>query len=144
MSDSEGRFIIQSHIICDSVKKVMEKLGEESREYIREDEGYKQGRAYLLRCLETYREQEPGSPRQRFIDFLVEKHKKAFSFHGADEFYKVRHNLLVMTYLLEKPYTKRQVINSLGITGPVYDRNLQKGIDELMIHAFGVYGLPRM
>lgn len=101
---------------------------------------YSYRREILLDMLESYR----GGLRnfeRRFIDFLIERHRRAYEYHKQDEFYRVRHNILVLRYMVSEPMERRDICSRLNIKGHVYDRNLEKGIDELMIHAFGVYGI---
>lgn len=142
MSDIESLLRIQQQIINKITEKTVNKLITECKQNCHEHEieGYKLGRKFLVQCLEQYREEKAESHKKWFIDFLVEKHKKSFVYKH-DEFYKVRHNLLVMTYMLKESYSKRKILQELKITEAVYQRNLEKGIDELMILAFGIYGL---
>lgn len=97
-------------------------------------------REILLNMLKAYRSGLSNSER-KFIDFLIERHRGAYEYHKQDEFYRVRHNILVLRYVVLEPMGKRNICNRLNIKVSVYERNLEKGIDELMIHAFGVDGI---
>lgn len=72
----------------------------------------------------------------------MERHRLAYREGITEEFYKVRHNLLVCRFMLPKAMEEKEIRQRLGITRGTYERNLKKGIAELMIHAFGVEGLP--
>lgn len=101
---------------------------------------YSYRREILLNMLEAYRDSLDNSER-KFIDFLIERHRMAYEYHKQDEFYRVRHNILVLRYMVSEPMAKRDICSRLSIKSSVYDRNLKKGIDELMVHAFGVEGI---
>lgn len=101
---------------------------------------YSHRRKILLDMLEAYRGSLDNSWK-KFIDFLFERHRMAYEYHKQDEFYRVRHNILVLRYMVSEQMGKRDVCSRMDIKGSVYDRNFEKGIDELMVHAFGVEGV---
>lgn len=101
---------------------------------------YSYRREILMNMLEAYGGSLNNSGR-KFIDFLIERHRMVYEYHKQDEFYRVRHNILVLRYMVSEPIGKRDICSRLNIKGSVYNRNLEKGIDELMIHAFGVEGV---
>ncbi|MDO4601327.1 MAG: hypothetical protein Q4B37_03580 [Eubacteriales bacterium] len=123
-----------------TARGLLEKKTATARERV-ECAAYSRRREILLDMLEVYRGDLSNSGR-KFIDFLIERHGRAYEYHKQDDFYRVRHNLLVLRYLVSEPMEKRDICDRLNIKGHVYDRNLEKGIDELMVHAFGVDGLP--
>lgn len=96
----------------------------------------------LSLLLEHYREYPAGSRKKEFIDYIMERHRMAYREGFTEEFYKVRHNLLVCRFLLSKPMKEKEIYQRLGLTKQTYEKNLKNGIAELMIHAFGVDGLP--
>ncbi|WP_313584550.1 hypothetical protein [Lacrimispora sp.] len=103
---------------------------------------YESRRRELVGMLEVYRiNREADKEIKVVVKFLFDSHKRAYEYHKQDEFYRVRHNLLVLRYLVSEPMGKRSICGKLKIKDSVYDRNLKKGIDELMIHAYGVDGI---
>ena len=112
------------------------------QERLKEKQNYNCRFQTLSLLLEHYPEYPAGSRKKEFIDYIVERHRLAYREGITEEFYKVRHNLLVCRFMLLKPMQEKEICQRLGITRVTYERNLKKGIAELMIHAFGVEGLP--
>lgn len=123
-----------------AVKAYMQESGQQdSREEIT---GYNRRFQLLSLLLEHYREYPAGSRKKEFIDYIMERHRLAYREGITEEFYKVRHNLLVCRFILSKPMGEREICQRLGIKKAVYEKNIRKGVGELMVYAFGVDGLP--
>ena len=116
--------------------------GKEKLEDLKEKANYNYRCQLLSLLLEHYREYQAGSEKKEFIDYVMERHRLAYREGITEEFYKVRHNLLVCRFLLPNPMKEKEIYKRLRITKKTYEKNLKKGIAELMIHAFGVDGLP--
>lgn len=82
-----------------------------------------------------------GSRKKEFIDYIMERHRLTYREGITEEFYKVRHNLLVCRFILLKPMGKKEICQRLAIKKAVYVKNTVKGIGELMVYVFGVDGL---
>lgn len=131
---------VDDEVIKRVVDKHLRQCGKQ--ENLEEKVNYNYRFQLLSFLLEHYREYSAGSRKKEFIDYIMERHKSAYQEEITEEFYKVRHNLLVCRFLLLKPMKEKEICQRLGITKQAYERNLKKGIAELMIHAFGVDGLP--
>lgn len=88
---------------------------------------YSHRRKILLDMLEAYKGSLDHSLK-KFIDLLIERHRIAYIYHKQDEFYRVRHNILVLCYLVSEPMTKRDICSRLSIKASAYDRNLERGL----------------
>ncbi len=106
------------------------------------EENYNYRFQILSLLLERYVDYPAGSRKKIFIDHIMERHRSAYREGITEDFYKVRHNLLVLRFLLPTPIDEKSICQKLGIKKAVYQKNLRKGIEELMIYAFGVDGLP--
>lgn len=84
----------------------------------------------------------PGSRKKEFIDYIMERHRLVYREGITEEFYKVRHNLLVCRFILSRPMEEKEICQRLAIKKAVYEKNIRKGIGELMMYAIGVDGLP--
>lgn len=123
-----------------AVTAYMQESGQpDSRE---ETAGYERRFQLLFLLLEYYREYPAGSRKKELIDYIMECHRVAYHDGITEEFYKVRHNLLVCRFILSKPMEEKEICQRLGIKKAVYEKNIRKGIGELMVYAFGVDGLP--
>ena len=120
---------IDEEAIIQTVDRYLEKCWRqkkpERKENLEEKANYDYRFQLLSLLLEHYREYPTGSRKKEFIDYIM-----------------VRHNLLVCRFLLSKPMKEKEIYQRLGLTKQTYEKNLKKGIAELMIHAFGVDGLP--
>lgn len=123
-----------------AVRAYMQEYGQrDSRE---EKAGYDRRFQLLSLLLEHYRDYPAGSRKKELIDYIMERHRLAYREGITEEFYKVRHNLLVCRFILSKPMGEKEICQRLGIKKAAYDKNIRKGIEELMVYAFGVDGLP--
>lgn len=123
-----------------AVKSYMQEYGQQdSRE---ETAGYNRRFQLLSLLLEHYQGYPDGSRKKEFVDYIMECHRLAYREGITEEFYKVRHNLLVCRFILSRPMVEKEICQRLGIKKAVYEKNIRKGIGELMVYAFGVDGLP--
>lgn len=133
-------FVVDEAEIKRTVDAYIKKF--KKQEWLKEKQNYNCRFQTLSLLLEHYPEYPAGSRKKEFIDYIMERHRLAYREGITEEFYKVRHNLLVCHFMLPKPMKEKEICQRLGITKVTYKRNLKKGIAELMIHAFGVEGLP--
>lgn len=132
--------VIDQEIIEKAVKSYMQEFEQQERqeEIIRYEHRYK----FLSLMMEHYHEYLTGSKKKEFIDYIMECHQLAYRVGITEEFYKVRHNLLVCRFILSKPMVEKEICQRLAIKKAVYKKNIRKGIGESMVYAFGVDGLP--
>lgn len=132
--------VIDQEIIEKAVKLYMQEFEQQERqeEIIRYEQRYK----FLSLPMEHYHEYPTGSRKKEFIDYIMERHQLAYRIGITEEFYKVRHNLLVCRFILSKAMMEKEICQRLAIKKAVYKKNIRKGIGESMVYAFGVDGLP--
>lgn len=118
----------------------MKELGQQGNS--REKAGYERKFQLLSLLLEHYRGYPAGSRGKGFIDHIMERHRLAYREGITEDFYKVRHNMLVCRFILSKPMVEGEICQRMGVKKAVYEKNIRKGIEELMVYAFGVDGLP--
>jgi len=142
--DVVNAVLTRKGIIEKVVQEYIEEYTEENRQQDRRQEkaDYQNRFRFLSLLLERYRQYPEGSKRKKYVDYLIKCHKAAYWPGITDEFYRVRHNLLVFRFILPQEREEKEICKMAGIKKSVYERNIKKGIEELMIHAFGVDGLP--
>ena len=100
-------------------------------------------RDYILSLLERYRTEPPDSKERKTMDRLIELHQeypeKGYrDFHGKHVPFKVRHNLLVLAFIIREPKPKSEIMKLLGISQEsVYDNVIQQGISDLVQLYYG-------
>lgn len=99
----------------------------ERKENLKEKANYNYRFQMLSLLLEHYREYPAGSRKKEFIDYIMERHRMAYREGFTEEFYKVRHNLLVCRFLLSKPMKEKEIYQRLGLTKQTYEKNLKNG-----------------
>ena len=80
----------------------------EKLEDLKEKANYNYRFQLLSLLLKHYREYPAGSRKKEFIDYIMERHRLAYREGITEEFYKVRHNLLVCRFILSRPMGKRR------------------------------------
>lgn len=100
-------------------------------------------RDYILSLLERYRTEPPDSKERKTMDRLIELHREYTEkgyrdFHGKHVPFKVRHNLLVLAFIIREPKPKSEIMKLLGISQEsVYDNVIQQGISDLVQLYYG-------
>lgn len=100
-------------------------------------------RDYILSLLERYRTEPPDSKERKTMDRLIELHReypeKGYrDFHGKHVPFKVRHNLLVLAFIIREPKPKSEIMKLLGISQEsVYYNVIQQGISDLVQLYYG-------
>lgn len=98
---------------------------------------------YILSMLEKYRTEPPGSKERKIIDRLMELHReypeKGYrDFHGKNVPLRVRHNLLVLVFIIQEPKPKSEIMKLLGISQEsVYGNVIRQGIKDLVQIYYG-------
>lgn len=92
----------------------------------------------IRKALEQYRTEPKDSTIRKSIDRIMQIHSKREQIN-CDKYYKRRHNILVLEYIIAEPMTRRQIMLKLGISVgyETYKRQIEKGIMELAEIMFG-------
>lgn len=98
----------------------------ERKENLEEKANYNYRFQLLSLLLEHYWEYPADSRKKEVIDYIMERHRLAYREGFTEEFYKVRHNLLVCRFLLSKPMKEKEIYQRLGITKQTYEKNLKR------------------
>ncbi len=90
-------------------------------------------RELLRQGLERYRTEPPDSNIRKGIDWLLQRHATLQKcFNGPElEYFRKRHNALVLRYIIATPMNRHQIEKRLGIK--CYDSGnvIEQGISEL-------------
>lgn len=96
-------------------------------------------RELIRQGLERYRTEPPDSNIRKGIDWLLQRHdtiQKCYT--GPEkEFFRKRHNAMVLEYIISHPMTRTAIEKRLGISDNGYKNQLEKGINELAQILFG-------
>ena len=88
-------------------------------------------------------ESEKARKRDYILSLLIELHReypeKGYrDFHGKHVPFKVRHNMLVLAFIIREPKPKSEIMKLLGISQEsVYDNVIQQGISDLVQLYYG-------
>lgn len=92
----------------------------------------REGERELIRQgLERYRTEPPDSNIRKGIDWLLQRHARWERFMQGDSLFRIRHNALVLEYIISHPMTHAAIEKRLGISDNGYKHQLEKGINEL-------------
>lgn len=94
-------------------------------------------RELIRQGLERYRTEPPDSNIRKGIDWLLQRHASWERFMQSDSFFRIRHNALVLEYIISHPMTHTAIEKRLGISDPGFKNQLEKGINELAQILFG-------
>lgn len=78
------------------------------------------------------------------IDQLLRLH--ASLANPSDRYYRTRHNILVLKYIVSQPMSDREIRKRLGMGtyGSGFDNQLEKGIQEIAALFFWDWDIPDM
>lgn len=94
-------------------------------------------RELIRQGLERYRTEPPDSNIRKGIDWLLQRHARWERFMQSDSLFRIRHNALVLEYIISHPMTHTAIEKRLGISDNGYKHQLEKGINELAQILFG-------
>lgn len=82
-------------------------------------------------ALSRYRFEPEGSRIRECVDWLIRRHAKLKHAMAFDNTYSIRHNAIVLEYIIKKPMTHNQIEKKLGISDGTFKRYIDTGIREL-------------
>ncbi len=81
---------------------------------------------------ERYRESTPDSTIRKTIDMLLHQH--AHLVNPNDRYYRTRHNILILKYIVSQPMSDKEIQKRLGMSTShhnSFENQLEKGIREI-------------
>lgn len=94
-------------------------------------------RELIRQGLERYRTEPPDSNIRKGIDWLLQRHARWERFMQRDSLFRIRHNAMVLEYIISYPMTHTAIEKRLGISDNGFKHQLEKGINELAQILFG-------
>lgn len=99
---------------------------------------YEARKRFLITLFENYRQAQPGSWTRKTVDILITTHRDNAD---SDCWYKVRHNILVLRYVVTRPLTDKDICKRMGIRYNSFELALEKAFSELMVMYYGIEGI---
>lgn len=96
-------------------------------------------RELIRKGLERYRTEPPDSNIRKVIDWILQRHATLQKCYiGSElEYFKKRHNALVLRYIIATPMNRHQIGKRLGTSIYGTDNPIEQGISELAQILFG-------
>ena len=82
-------------------------------------------------ALKRYRTEPEGSRIRKCIDWLIKRHADFEGVMQQDDTFRIRHNAIVLEYIIKKPMTHIQIVKKLGISDGTFKRYIDTGVKEL-------------
>ena len=82
-------------------------------------------------ALKRYRTEPEGSRIRKCIDWLIKRHADFEGVMQQDDTFRIRHNAIVLEYIIKKPMTHIQIEKKLGISDGTFKRYIDTGVKEL-------------
>lgn len=81
--------------------------------------------------LKRYRFESAESTIRKYVDWLVRRHAELNHVMQQDDTYSIRHNAMVLEYIVKKPMSHVQIEKKLGISDGTFKRYIDICIHEL-------------
>lgn len=85
----------------------------------------------ITKALTRYRTEPEESHIRQVVDGLIKRHAAIGKLMLQDETFRIRHNAIVLEYIISKPMTHVQIEQRLGISDNTFKSYLNTGIKEL-------------
>ena len=82
-------------------------------------------------ALNRYRFEPAESRVRKYVNWLVRRHAELNHLMQQDDTYGIRHNAMVLEYIVKKPMTHVQIEKKLGISDGTFKRYIDTCIREL-------------
>ena len=85
----------------------------------------------IREALNRYRFESAESTIRKYVDWLVRRHAELNHVMQQDDTYSIRHNAMVLEYIVKKPMSHVQIEKKLGISDGTFKRYIDTCIREL-------------
>ena len=85
----------------------------------------------IKEALNRYRLEPAESRIKTYVDWLIKRHAEFEKIMQTDDTFRIRHNVIVLEYIIKKPMTHVQIEKKLGISDGTFKRYIDTGIREL-------------
>ena len=85
----------------------------------------------IKEALSRYRLEPAESRIKTYVDRLIKRHAEFEKIMQTDNTFCIRHNAIVLEYIIKKPMTHVQIEKKLGISDGTFKRYIDTGIREL-------------
>lgn len=127
------RQVIRDNLALEKAIREKESATAQGKDKDNQETGHEWERELIRQGLERYRAEPPDSNIRKGIDWLLQRHATLQKcFNGPElEYFRKRHNALVLRYIIATPMNRHQIEKRLGIKCYGSGNVIEQGISEL-------------